>query len=90
MAAAHRREEQICPELTGHNGRTRLVVLACEVGGRWSEEAQDFVHSLARAKAVVEVGDRVGVQVLQGPSRAVSLLERRGGLGADGAIPSCF
>ena len=28
------------PELTGEQGRARLVVLACEIGGRWSEEAQ--------------------------------------------------
>ena len=28
-----------------------LGALACEVGRRWSEEAQDFVHSVARAKA---------------------------------------
>ena len=51
LAAARRRKEQTYPELTGRNGRTRLVVLACEVGGRWSEEAQGFVRSLARAKA---------------------------------------
>ena len=50
MAAARRRKEQTYPELR----RTRLVVLACEVGRRWSEEAQDFVRSLARAKARCE------------------------------------
>ena len=36
--------------LTGVEG-CRLVVLAIEVGGRWSEEAAAFVSNLARAKA---------------------------------------
>ena len=31
-------------------GRARLVVLAAEVGGRWSEEARSFVSQLASAK----------------------------------------
>ncbi len=31
--------------------RCRLVVLAMEVGGRWSEEATRFVQQLAKAKA---------------------------------------
>ena len=30
--------------------RCRLVVLALEVGGRWSEEALEFIRLLARAK----------------------------------------
>ena len=38
-------------ELIGTGGRTRLVVLAAEVGGRWSQEAFSFVSQLARAKA---------------------------------------
>ena len=32
-------------------GRTRLVVLAGEVGGRWSEESREFLNQLAKAKA---------------------------------------
>ena len=35
----------------------------------------------------VEVGDPAGVQCCK--AFALSLLERRGGLGADGATPSC-
>ena len=31
--------------------RCRLVVLAVEAGGRWSDEAASFVRALARAKA---------------------------------------
>ena len=102
LAAARRRKEGTYPELTGRNGRTRLVVLACEVGGRWSEEAQDFVRSLARAKARGEP-PHLRVRARQAwrwrwatllacsaaRAFALSLLERRGGLGADGATPSC-
>ena len=63
----------------GCDGRTRLVVFACEVGGRWSEEVQDFVRSLVKAKARgeaphlkvrassdVQVGDFDGVQCSEG------------------------
>ena len=32
LVAARRRKEGTYPELTGRDGRTRLVVLACEVG----------------------------------------------------------
>ena len=39
------------PELVGRRGRARLVVLAVEVCGRWSQETQRFLSSLARAKA---------------------------------------
>ena len=48
---ARRTKERRYPELTGEYGRARLVVLACETGGRWSEEAHDFLLHLARAKA---------------------------------------
>ena len=37
LESARRRKEATHPELTGRNGRTKLVVLGCEVGGRWSE-----------------------------------------------------
>ena len=36
--------------LSGTQGRARLVVLAAEVGGRWSEESRCFICLLARAK----------------------------------------
>ena len=32
------------------SGRARLVVLACEVGGRWSVESVSFLSQLAKAK----------------------------------------
>ena len=48
LAAARRRKERTYPELTGQFGRARLVVLAGEVGGRWSDETQAFLRQLAR------------------------------------------
>ena len=33
------------------NGRCRLVVVALETGGRWSNEAVDFIWQLTQAKA---------------------------------------
>ena len=47
---ARRLEHRTYPELSGSQGRARVVVLAAEVGGRWSEEARSFVSQLARAK----------------------------------------
>ena len=34
-----------------HSARVRLVVLACEVGGRWSEASLRFVRGLAAYRA---------------------------------------
>ena len=39
------------PELSGDGGRARLVVLAAEVGGRWSAETAGFLSALAKARA---------------------------------------
>ena len=48
---ARRRKERTYPELAGDAGRARLVVLAAEVGGRWSEETAQFLRGLAKARA---------------------------------------
>ena len=101
LEAARRRKEATYPELTGRNGRTRLVVLGCEVGGRWSGEAQEFLRSLAKAKARSEPAHlrttarqawrhRWAVLLACSAAKAVavSLLERPGGLGSDGATPT--
>ena len=48
LAVARRRKERAYPELVRAH-RCRLVVLAVEVGGRWSDEAASFIRSLARA-----------------------------------------
>ena len=46
--AARRRKERTYPEIVGPRSRARLVVLAVEVGGRWSSETGSFVASWRR------------------------------------------
>ena len=46
-----RRKEATYPELSGEGGRVRLVVLAAEVGGRWSVETVQFLTALAKGRA---------------------------------------
>ena len=48
---AKRRKERTFPEPWQRHSRTRLVVLTAEIGGKWPEEAADFLTQLARAKA---------------------------------------
>ena len=50
LRQARTRKERTYPELAGEGGRAGLVVLAAEVGGRWSEETVEFLSSLAWAK----------------------------------------
>ena len=98
LSEARRRKQRTYPELSGTQGRARLVVLAAEVGGRWSDEARAFVSQLAKAKA------RAVPRVLAGRARqhrwssmlacaaarafALSLLDKRPALGSDGDTPS--
>ena len=51
LTVARRKKERTYLELIGPHARARLVVLAGEVGGRWSKETQIFLRLLARAKA---------------------------------------
>ena len=51
VAAARRNKARTYPELSGGDGRARLVVLAAEVGGRWSEEVRKFLGALDTTKA---------------------------------------
>ena len=44
-------EQAAMPEQQSKTRRCRLVVLAIEVGGRWSQEATTFLRLLAQAKA---------------------------------------
>ena len=100
LAQARRDKETTYPELRGSNGRARLVVLACEVGGRWSTEARDFVRHLAKAKVRREPAILRHSAFLSWVRRwkmiltcaatrsfARSLLEVRPGLGVDGRPP---
>ena len=50
LMQARRRKERTYHEPSGAHGRARLVVLACEVGGRWSSETQAFLRQLVKAK----------------------------------------
>ena len=49
-----RKRKENTPELRGPRARARLVVVALEVGGRWSAEAKSFVGQLAKARARTE------------------------------------
>jgi len=49
LRAARQAKERTYPELVG-GARCRLVVLAMEVGGKWSKEATDFLRLLAQAR----------------------------------------
>ena len=49
--SARRRKELTYPELSGDGGgRARLVVLATEVGARWSQETRQFLVTLAKGQ----------------------------------------
>ena len=55
LKAAKRKKVRAYPELVGPNSRAQLVVLAVEVGGRWSSETRAFLSQLAKARAREEV-----------------------------------
>ena len=50
LTEARKRKNNTYPELVGGR-RCRLIVLAGEVGGRWSDETAIFLRLLARARA---------------------------------------
>ena len=94
-------DEGTNPELSGEGGRARLVVLAAEVGGRWSAETAQFLTALAKVRA-----QEVPL-VLQGRAEsawvrrwsailactatrafAMSLSDRRPVSGSDAVVPS--
>ena len=83
LASALLKKTQTYPELVVPGGRARLVVLALEVGGRWSQEASTFVKLLAKAKPVfwTDAWSRRGGSIMACAVRsfASSLLGLRGG-----------
>ena len=100
LLVARRRKERRHPELAGDLGRAGLVVLASEVGGRWSEESRHFLRQLSKAKARQEPPllqqrerhawlFRWGSMLACSGARALalSLLDVRGGQGVDGPPP---
>ena len=50
LETARKRKERTYPELL-EGGPVRLVVLACEIGGRWSTESLEFLRSLVRIRS---------------------------------------
>ena len=99
LTGARREKERTCPEFVGPHARVRLVVLAGEVGGRWTKETQIFLRHLARAKARSEPrilrGRVEQVWRLRWPSIlacsaarpfAASLSDLKVGSGADGDV----
>jgi len=50
ISHAEQRKRRTYPELVASE-EAKLVVVACETGGRWSKEAADLVQQLAAAKA---------------------------------------
>ena len=98
LSPRRRRKELTYPELVGPRSRARLVVLAGEVGGRWSAETMSFLGLLAKARARsethlkrrrVEQAWRIRWSCMCAAARAVaaSLLEQRVSIGGDGNAP---
>ena len=101
ISMAERRKERRYPELVGRRARSRLVVLAVEVGGKWSPTTQHFTSGLARARARceglllrrrAEQAWRLRWDTLLSctAARAVAdtFLELPGSVGADGDTPA--
>ena len=100
LRVARRHKERRYAELTGRNNGCRLVVLAGEVGGRWSDEIRTFIRLLARFKARAEpplLRKRVEqawklqwwslLSCAAAQAFAFSLVELRVPGGADGNLP---
>ena len=98
LATARRRKEWTFAELMWLNRRARLVVLAIDVGGRWSHETRTFISQLAKARVR---GDtplmrKRSEQAWRGSilacavARAVGskMLEHPGARGSDGHTPA--
>ena len=99
-SAARKRKEKTYPEIVGPRSRARLVVLAVEVGGRWSSETRSFIAQLAKARSRQEplLLRRRAEQVwrmrwgaflscVAAKAVASSFLESRCAQGADGDTP---
>ena len=94
MKRARTRKERRYPELVGDHGRARLVVLAGEIGGRFSSETAQFLNALASAKvrdSPLVLKGRIHAALVrrctEARSYALSLLDKVAS-GADGPSPS--
>ena len=92
-------KERVHPELTGVSGRARVVVLAGEVGGRWSSETGRLLVHFGRSQSALRsTGCRARMawrrrwaSVLScaaARSFVLSLGEVRASPGVDGEMPS--
>ena len=101
LRTARQRKQRTYPELSGHRHRCRFVVLATEVGGRWFLETRDFLRALARDQARSEpplLRKRVEqawrlrwwsiLSCTAARALASSLVDKWGGVGADGDLPA--
>ena len=100
VQVGRRRKERTYPELVGPRTRARLVVLAVEVGSRWSAETRSFLAQLAKARSREEPRllrrraeqawrMRWGAILSCAAAKAVaiSMLDLRCAQGADGDTP---
>ena len=101
LEEARRKKERTYPKLAGDRGLARLVVLAAEVGGRWSGETSNFLSALSKAKAETApeaVRDQVRAAWLRrwrnllgctaASAFATSLLEKRCSPGVSSTVPA--
>ena len=96
---AERRKQAAYPELGGP-GPQRLLVLGNEVGGRWNDQARDFLRTLTRLRGcraraaccAPQRGERLGASVVGLLSVAVQVAVAETALGptAAGLQPACF
>ena len=101
LTVARKTKERRYPEFVGVRARARLVVLAVEVGGRFSPETSGFLTSLAKARARTETAlmRKRAEQAWRlrwcgifgcaaAKAFAASLLKLHGAVGVDGMTPA--
>ena len=100
LVVARCRKERAYPELVGPRSRAKMVVLAGEVGGRWSEETATLLRLLAaargrsgsallrrRAEQAWRMRWRGMLACAAARAFAASLLEQRSNVGGDADPP---
>ena len=90
LAEARKHKERTYPELCRGNGRARLVVIAGEVGGRWSPGNQGFLVVFGKCEGCLCSQEtlRERTACSRAKSVASSLLGVRGSPGAGDQVPS--
>ena len=101
LKEARRSKQATYPELCRGDGRARFVVIAGEVGGKWSQETKDFLWCLACEKSnssprLLQGSARVGwyrrwcclLACSTAKAVACSLVGHRGSPGSGDQVPS--